>query len=130
MLLCCNRRFRGGYYRVLSNRQDFYRRIEFGICPECGNYRFLDLRILEGKLREKYLSGKAAEQAFEKVIKKLRNEKQGTLSNQNFYFGDFKISRKKDADGNPIFIQLKRNFNNEIQVLGEVDTVVYKICNE
>lgn len=129
MLICCNRHFRGGYYRVLSNRQDFYRRIEYGICPCCGVYRFLDFRIVMGKERRKFLSGKDAELAFEKVIRSLRVEKCGTKTNQNFYFGDYKVTKKKDVNGNPVYLQLRRNFNDEAEILGEVNTVVYKLSN-
>ena len=127
MLVCCNRRFRGGYYRVLSNKPDFYRRIEFGICPHCGNYRLMDFRLINGKGNIKTLSGKEAENTFEKIVKKYREEKQGSKSNQNYHFGDFKKSRKKDEFGNPVYLQLRRNFNNEAEVLGEVKTRVTKI---
>ena len=129
MLICCNRHFRGGYYRVLSNKQDFYRRVEYGICPCCGVYRFFDFRIVQGKEKRKSLSGKDAELAFEKVIRTLRAEKYGTKANQNFHFGDFKITGKKDENGNPVYIQLRRNFNNEAEILGEVNTVVYRLGN-
>ncbi|MBR6099199.1 hypothetical protein IKP85_05570 [bacterium] len=127
MLACCNRRFSGGYYRVLSNKPDFYRRIEFGICPNCGQYRLLDFRMTEGKLQIRTFSGKNAESSFEKILKKLKQEKHGTKSNQNYHYGDFKMSGKKDYSGNPIYLQLRRNFNNEAEVLGEVETKTYNI---
>ena len=127
MLVCCNRRFSGGYYRVLSNKPDFYRRIEFGICPKCGQYRYMDFRLVEGVLKIKTFSGKNAEIAFEKIVKKLRQEKSGTKSNQNYYYGDYKLSGKKDYSGNPIYLQLRKNFNNEAEILGEVETVTYNI---
>ena len=127
MLICCNRHFRGGYYRVLSNKPDFYRRIEYGICPNCGRYRLLDFKIINGAERIRTLSGEKAELAFEKIIKKLREEKQGTKSNQNYHYGDFRVTGKKDCFGNPIYLQLRSNFNNETEVIGEVETKVYKI---
>jgi hypothetical protein len=82
-----------------------------------------------GKERRKFLSGKDAELAFEKVIRSLRSEKCGTKTNQNFYFGDYKVTKKKDANGNPVYLQLRRNFNDEAEILGEVNTVVYKLSN-
>ena len=127
MLFCCNCRFSGRYFRVLSNTKDFYRKIEFGICPKCGVNRFLDYRIVEGSVKQKILTGRAAFLAFERILEKLSFMKHGTKSNQNFYYGDYKISRKKDVCGNPIYIQLKRNFNNETESLGEVNTRIFNI---
>lgn len=127
MLNCCNRRFHGSYYRVLANREDFYRRIEFGICPCCGIYKFFEYRMFNGEVKQKILSGNEAYKTFEKILNKLKEEKQGTKSNQNFYYGDYKITKKKDSRGNPIYLQLKRNFNNESTILGEVETKVIKI---
>ena len=124
MLLCCNRRFMGGYYYVLVNKSDFYRRIEFGICPKCGTYRFLDYRIINNQVKEKFLSGKCAYNTFKKIFKKMTEIKHGTKSNQNFYYGDYKVTSKKDFMGNPIYIQLRKNFNDETEVLGEVETKI------
>lgn len=128
MLICCNRRFRGGISRVLSNTQDFYRRIEFGICPNCGFYRFMDVRMKQGKVNIKTLSGKAAEEKFEQISKKYKEMKHGSKSNQNYHFGDFKLSRKKDENGNPIYLQLRKNFNDEAEIIGEIQTRVSKIA--
>lgn len=126
MLVCCNSRFRGVYFRVLENKPDFYRRIEYGICPKCGNYRLLDLRMIEGKVKIKTLSGKEAENNYEKIIKKYKEVKHGSKSNQNYCYGDYKLSRKRDDDGNRIYLQLRRNFNNEAEIIGEISTKVTK----
>ncbi len=45
--------------------------------------------------------------------------KQGSKTNQNWFYGDFKKSDKKDDRGNIILLQLKRNFNGEAIILGE-----------
>ena len=87
----------------------------------------LDFRILEGVEKIRTLSGKMAENTFEKIIKKIRGEKQGTKSNQNYYYGDYKISSEKDSNGNPVYIQLRRNFNLEAEILGKVETKIYKL---
>ena len=126
MLFCCNCRFVGRYFHVLSNTRDFYRKIEFGICPKCGVYKFLDYRVISGNVKEKKLSGRKATLAFEKIIRKLSLMKHGTKSNQNFYYGDFKATKRKDSFGNTIYMQLRKNFNNEEEILGEVVTRVLK----
>ena len=83
--------------------------------------------MFNGKVKQKLLSGKEAYNTLEKILNKLKEEKQGTKSNQNFYYGDYKITNKKDSQGNPIYLQLRRNFNNESTVLNEVETKVIKI---
>ncbi len=128
MLVCCNRGFRGIFRRVLAMRTDFYRRVEFGICPVCGSYKYIDYReFYNGQESVKELSGKEAEHAYEKIEEKLKYEKYGSKSNQNFCFGDFRKTTRQDKNGNPVYLQLKKNFNNEEQVLGVVETRVYKI---
>jgi len=87
----------------------------------------MDFRMINGTEKIKTLSGKKAEITFEKIIKNLREEKQGTKSNQNYHYGDYRISKKKDMYGNPIYIQLKKDFNNETEILGEVETKIYKL---
>ncbi len=127
MLMCCNRRFFGGHRFVLANKEDFYRRIEFGVCPECGVYRFLDYRLIKGMAQAKILSGAEAESAYDKVRRKLNNIRQGSKSNQNYFYGDFKRTEEVDSEGNPVFLQLRKNFNNQEEVIGKVKTKVYKI---
>ena len=129
MLFCCNCRFIGRFFRVLSNTNDFYRKIEFGVCPKCGTNQFSDYRIIMGKVKQKIHSGKSAFNAFEKFLDKLSPIKMGTKSKQNYYYGDFKLTRKKDSFGNPIYLQLRKNFNNVTEILGEVDTRVTRINN-
>ena len=125
MLECCNRRFGGGFLRVLENSRDFYRKVEYGICPSCGCKKFRELRqVMGGSVRERLLSGREAELRYEKVLKNLSEIKHGNFANQNFYYGDFKKTRRKDELGNPIYIQLRKNFNNDVEVLGEIKTKV------
>ncbi len=126
MLNCCNRLFSGLIRRVLSMRTDFYRRIEFGICPHCGRYRFVDYRRGRcGQEHVKSLSGNEALHAYEKISEKLKSQKHGSKSNQNYHFGAFKKTKRLDKYGNPVYLQIKRDFNNQDEILGEVDTRVY-----
>jgi hypothetical protein len=124
MLICCNRLFQGGFHYVVSNTDDFYRRIEFGICPNCGVYRFRDYRIINEKTKDKILSGKEALSAYEKFLSKLKVCKQGIKSNQNYHYGDFRATSKKDENGNLIYLQLRKNFNDEVEVIGEIKTKI------
>ena len=127
MLECCNRRFGGTFSRVLVNNADFYRKIEYGFCPECGCEKLRELRQVNGgSVREKLLSGKEAKRRYQKILDKLEKIKHGNFVNQNFYYGDFKKTRRKDKFGNPIYLQLRKNFNNDVEVLGEIRTVVVK----
>ena len=119
----------GRFFRVLSNTKDFYRKIEFGICPKCGVNRFCDYRIVFGKVTKKCYSGKSAYSMFEKILENLSHIKSGSKSKQNYYYGDFKLTNKKDTFGNPIYLQLRKNFNNDIEVLGEVKTKVVQMDN-
>ncbi len=124
MLICCNRLFQGGFHYVVSNTADFYRRLEFGICPNCGVYKFRDYRIIKDVVRDKILSGKEAESAFEKFSQRLKDLKHGIKTNQNYHYGDFKATARKDENGNPIYLQLRKNFNGDAEILGEIKTKV------
>ena len=128
MLNCCNCDFRGSYCHVLCNRENFYRRIEYGICPKCNVVKFLDYRLVNGKEKIKILSGVSAENTFNKIYTKIVTEQNCSKSNQNFYYGDFKSTGKKDLNGNPVYLQLRKNFNGEADILGEVKTKVIKIA--
>lgn len=123
MLFCCNNHFAGSFSRILFNTELNYRRIEFGICPVCGCLKFRDYKIdYSGKEKVNELSGKAANDRMVFWRKRLKSTKQGSWTKQNIYYGDFRKTRKKDEFGNPIYLQLRRNFNNEAEIIGEVRT--------
>ena len=79
--------------------------------------------------KQKILSGKFALSAFEKTLENLSHIKSGTKSYQNFYYGDFKKTDQTDERGNPIYLQLKKNFNNDTEVIGKVRTKVFNIAD-
>lgn len=127
MITCCNRHFTGEFRHVLSWRANFYRKIEFGICPCCKNFKFIDYRIINNDdTRIKTLSGKEAVSAYEKILKRVQKISSGSKSNMNYHYGDFKKTKKVDEYGNPVYLQLRKNFNNESEVLGEIYTRTYK----
>ena len=103
MLFCCNNHFAGNFSRILFNSELNYRRID-------------------GKEKVNELSGKAANDRMAFWRKRLKSSKQGSWTKQNIYYGDFRKTRKKDEFGNPIYLQLRRNFNNEAEIIGEVRT--------
>lgn len=127
-MFCCGSIFKARFFYVLNNSSCFYRRLEFGICPQCGSVRFIDYKQFEGgKERIRTFSGKEARETLKKWEKKLKRTRYATFANQNVYYGDFKKTRKKDENGNAIYLQLRKNFNNQYEVLNEVKTRVYKL---
>ena len=80
-----------------------------------------------GKTYKKELSGVKAYRAYTKTIEKVAIQQQGNKSAQNYYYGDFKKTREKDKNGNPIYIQLRKNFNNDFEILNKIETRVTKI---
>ena len=125
MLGCCNSLFRESFSYVLLSTKYFYRKIEFGICPHCGCLKFKDFQIFaDGTEKVAYSKGKHASQKMEYWRKRLNNTKYGTKSNQNVYYGDFKKTSKTDENNLPVYQQLRKNFNGQSEVLGEIKTKV------
>lgn len=123
MLFCCNTHFMGYFSYVVFSSEFNYRRVEFGICPNCGAYKFRDYRqSFDGCEKVKDLSGKDAKTKLKLWENRLKSVKQGTLSKQNVYFGSFKSTKKKDANGNIIYYQTRKNLNNQSEVIGVVET--------
>lgn len=129
MIECCNRFYNGSFSYVLFSSEYFYRHIEFGICsnPACLTPKFKDFKILyNGKEISKIYTGKKAFEKFEQWKKYLTRINNGTKGNQNVYYGDFQKTNKKDDNGNSIYLQLRKNFNEQSEVIGEIQTLVYK----
>lgn len=126
MLSCCNNLFSGLFRRVVKNSNSEYRRIEFGICPKCGAYCFMDYRSdNNGNEKIKILRGRKAQTKFKCWEDRFKNQKQGNYSNQNVYYGDFKKTDETDSNGYPVYVQLRRNFNGQTEVLNKI-TTTYK----
>lgn len=128
MIECCNRFYNGSFSYVLFSSEYYYRHIEFGVCPnpECAQAKFKDFRIsYDGTEDVKVYLGKKAFEKYEYWRKKIAKIKQGTKGNQNVYYGDFRKTNRKDDAGNTIYLQLRTNFNDESEVIGEIRTKVY-----
>lgn len=123
MIECCNALYNASFSYVLFSGKNYYRRLEFGICQNCGCLKFKDFIIDHtGAEKVKMFTGKRASQKLELWRKKIRNTRYGTKSNQNVYYGDFKKTNRLDANGIPVFQQLRKNFNGQSEVIGEVKT--------
>lgn len=125
MIECCNTFYNPSFSYILFANRNYYRRIEFGICHNCGCLKFKDFAIdAEGKEHIKVFTGKHAAQKLEQWRRRLKNTKYGSLSNQNVYYGDFRKTNRIDENGLPIYQQLRRNFNGQDELLGDVITKV------
>lgn len=128
MLFCCNKHYTGSFSRVLVNNSALYRRVEFGTCPNCNVIKYREYIQFENGLEKvKDLSGDKAMNAYNKMCSRLKNTVQGSKTNQNVYYGDFKKTRRKDANGNPIYLQVRKNFNNQTEILNQIKTAYYFI---
>lgn len=128
MLTCCNQYFYGYFTKIIANNSFYYRRIEFGICPHCGATKFIDyVQDCHGNEIIKELTGTKAINQFKKWEKAFTSTKLGSKENQNVYYGDFQKTRRKDENGTPIYYQLRKNFNNQSEIIGEIKTHIYNI---
>lgn len=126
MLMCCNTFFRGVFRCIVQNNNYGFRQIEFGVCPQCGSYCFIDYKEnAYGESRSKTLHGKEALTKYNLWKECFYSKAHGSYSNQNVYYGDFRKTNKKDNMGNPIYLQLRKNFNNQIEILNEIETHKY-----
>ena len=125
MLGCCNAFFNASFSYVLFAGQNNYRRIEFGICPDCGCLQFRDFIIDSNGIETVHQStGKHALQKLELWRKRINYTRCGSMSNQNWIYGDFRKTNRIDKNGLPIYQQLSRNFNGQVEVLGDIETKV------
>ena len=79
----------------------------------------------DGHDKEIRFKGTTAIKKFKKYEKLKNNIKQGSKSNQNVYYGDFRKTRKKDKNGNPVYLQLRKNFNGDYEILNEIQTTIH-----
>ena len=131
MLVCCGLQFFAAKKIILPQKDMLYRCLEYGFCPSCGT----DVaRLVEQnhsyEIFVKEARGIKAKRFFEKALKQREKMKfvfQGSKIAENYYYGDFRKTRRKDANNQPIYLQIKKNFNNKSEILGEVITHYSKI---
>ena len=107
---CCGRGIKWTVKTVQN--VPYIRRIGFNVCPNCGMPRLFDFRIYAPgqEIRKPYF-GKAAIKQYNKWQRILNNGRQGTLSKQYFYYGEFQQCK------NGYFKTYRKNFNNEKEFL-------------
>lgn len=128
MLTCCNQYFNGNFKKIIADNSFYYRRIEFGTCPCCGVKKFVDYsQNCKGIEIIKEFTGSKAILRFKKWENFFASTKLGTKGNQNVYYGDFQKTRQKDENGIPIYYQLRKNFNNQSEIIGEIKTHIYNM---
>lgn len=128
MIECCNALYNASFSYILFSGQNYYRRLEFGICQNCGCLKFKDFIINhDGTEQVKVFTGKHASQKLEMWRKRIRNTRYGSKSNQNVYYGDFKKTNRIDENGIPIYQQLRKNFNGQSEVIGDIKTKLLSI---
>lgn len=128
MIECCNALQNASFKYILFSGKNYYRRLEFGICQNCGCLKFKDFTIdHEGNEKAKVYTGKHASQKLELWRKRIRNTRYGSKTNQNVYYGDFKKTNRRDKNNLPIYQQLRKNFNGQSEVIGEVETKLISI---
>lgn len=121
-MYCCGERLKVS--RLIFNANGHYKRVDFGFCQECGTaHTLVYVMSKDGSDREKRFSGKTAIKEFKKYERLKNNTKHGSKSNQNVFYGDFRKTRKKDEKGQPVYLQLRRNFNNQYEVLNKIQTL-------
>lgn len=132
MLSCCGRQFYAAEKVVLPKKGRLYRCLEYGHCPHCGTRvsRFIE-QDSNYEIYIKERRGIKALRAFEKAVAQrkrfLETAAYGTKSGENYYFGDFKKTNRFDSNNQPIYVQLRKNFNNKSEILGDVVTYYSKL---
>lgn len=127
MLSCCNNHFNGSFSRVIINNSTNYHRIEYGICPICNVAKFREYKQYhDGTDSLKEYNGVIAEAKLKALIKRLEEMPYGSWAKQNIWYGDFMRTNKKDQNGNNVYIQLRRNFNGQYEVLNEINTKIIR----
>lgn len=125
LIRCCNRHFNTSFSYILFSGENFYRRLEFGVCPVCGCPKFQDFSINhKDEETVKVCTGKHAVQKLAMWKKRIQNIRYCNKSNQNVYYGDFKKTPHRDENNIPIYQQLRRNFNGQAEIIGEVKTLI------
>lgn len=133
MLTCCGKQFFAAEKIVLPKKDKIYRCLEYGHCPNCGTRvsRLVEQdKNYEITVKERH--GIKALRAYEKAVA-LRNRFleqngiHGSKTAENYFFGDFRKTKRKDEHNQFIYVQLRKNFNNKTEELGDVVTHYSKI---
>lgn len=132
MLSCCGLRFYAAEKIVLPKKDKLYRALEFAYCPNCNapSVRFVE-QDYNYDIHIKEQRGIKALRLYEKCRKQrekyLATVISGTKAGQNYYYGTFKKTKRFDEMKQPIYVQVRKNFNNQAEELGDVITHYFKL---
>ena len=127
-MYCCGEHLK--VTRLVFRNNGYYKRVDFGFCQGCGTAHTLIYTMYkDGRDKEIHLTGSVALKEFKKYQKIKNNIRQGSKSNQNVYYGDFRKTRKKDKSGAPVYLQLRKNFNGDYTVMNVIITKYSTIHN-
>lgn len=132
MLSCCGQHFYAAEKIVLPKKDKLYRCLEYGHCPNCGiRVSRLIEQSVNYEVTVKERRGVKALRAYEKAQiqheRNMESVKNGTWNGENYYFGAYRKTSRFDSHNQPIYVQLRKNFNNKTELLGDVVTRYSKI---
>lgn len=127
MLNCCGINFKASYkfYAAPVNKKYKLRKILFSFCPHCNSAVYKEiLSDYEGNYTHKQqLRGAKALEAYQKAcfsrLVFLEKVPYAAKTSANWYYGDFLKTREKDEKGKPIYLQLRRSFCGDKEIVGE-----------
>lgn len=104
---CCNLKTRPLFqYEILKPEYKF---VAYYICPNCGK-RWFEV-IKENKEKPKYYFDNAAVELYKQWKNRISNLRQGTKTNEHFYYGYHTKTKKGRYD------TYRMNFNNKKEFL-------------
>lgn len=111
---CCNLKTKPVFsYEIFKPEYKF---IAYYVCPNCAKRWFEEIK--ENSDKPKYYYDNAATELYKRWLTRLNSLKQGTFSNQTFYFGTYQ--KHKD-----IWITFRTNFNNEKELISKQRTKIF-----
>lgn len=133
MLFCsnCSKHYTALHSFFVEDKDYLSKKIEFRRCPQCGTplYKETVITFKNAKITKDEIRGERAVKLFQRAyfnrLVFLEKLAMGSKANQNWFFGDFEKTNKKDEKGNFLFRQLKRNFNNQIVEDMGIKEVIY-----
>lgn len=131
MLNCCNHTFRASYkfYAVPDKNKYKMRQVLFSLCPHCNNavYKEILTDYNGAYIHRQQLKGAKALEAYQKAcfsrLVFLEKVPYAAKTSANWYYGDFLKTREKDEKGNIEYLQLKRSFCGDKEVIGKAKVI-------
>ena len=131
MFFCCNHQVKqfNSFYIPTENFK--YKIALIAYCPHCGSALYKEMKTSFNDIKHisKQRKGEEAQKLISKALFNrlifFEKAKTGNKQDQNWFYGDFSKTREKDENGNPIYLQLRCNFNREYEILNKVRVKYY-----